>query len=131
VSEVHAFVVVQNGGDVSLVERGMLDPSSVRSAETEVVVDVSAMNLLLPQEMVESLGLTKRNGTINGMRFAGPLLLTAVGRTMTTDCVIGLPECQPRLGQIVLSCLDLVADRTEGQLTVNPESPFRPMIKMK
>ena len=62
---------------------------------------------------------------------AGSLVLTAAGRTMTTDCLVGPPRCEPLLGQIVLERLDLVIDPTKRQLTVRPESPFLPTLKLK
>ena len=65
------------------------------------------------------------------MSIAGPLVLTALGRTMNTDCLVGPPRCEPLLGQVVLERLDLIVDPTRHQLTVRPESPFLPSLKAK
>jgi len=47
--EVPTSVVLENGDDASLVQRGMLDPSTVRRVETEILVDADAINVLLPK----------------------------------------------------------------------------------
>ena len=86
--------------------------------------------------MVEALGLdaidkavvTLANDAHVEMTLAGPLTLTAVGRSMHTDCLVGPPRCEPLLGQVVLERLDLVVDPARRQLTVRPESPFLPSL---
>jgi hypothetical protein len=65
------------------------------------------------------------------MPIAGPLVLTTLGRTMNTDCLVGPPRCEPLLGQVVLERLDLIVDSAKRQLTVRPESPFLPSLKAK
>ena len=89
--------------------------------------------------MVEALGLgeidkavvTLANDQNVELAVAGPLLLTAVGRTMNTDCLVGPPRCEPHLGQVVLERLDLIVDANRRQLIVRPESPFLPSLKAK
>jgi predicted aspartyl protease len=134
--EVRTSVVLQNGVDAGLVDRGMLDRSAVRRVETDMLVDTGAVNVLLPQDMVEALGLDLLGKTLANdqnveMSFAGPLLFTTVGRTMFTDCLVGPPRCEPLLGQIVLERLDLIVDPNKRRLTVRPESPFLPTLKAK
>jgi len=104
-----------------------------------MLVDTGAVSVLLPQDMVEALGLDLRGKTVGTlandqnveMSFAGPLLFTTVGRTMFTDCLVGPPRCEPLLGQIVLERLDLIVDPNKRRLTVRPESPFLPTLKAK
>jgi len=117
----------------------MLDRSAVRRVETDVLVDTGAVNILLPQDMVEALDLaplgmavvTLADDRNVEMPFAGPLVFTTVGRTMITDCLVGPPRCEPLLGQIVLERLDLIVDPAKRRLTVRPESPFLPKLKAK
>ena len=137
--EVRASVLLENGGDRELARRGALEPANVRRVETDLLVDTGAVLTLLPQDMVEALGLgvidkavvTLANDQKVEMSLAGPLELTALGRTMHTDCLVGPPRCEPLLGQVVLERLDLIVDPAGRQLTVRPESPFMPSLKAK
>lgn len=131
--------MLENGEDRSLVRRGALKPAEVRRVEADALVGTGAVLLLLPQDMVEALGLgmmdkavvTLANDQKVEMPIAGPLVLTTLGRTMNTDCLVGPPRCEPLLGQVVLERLDLVVDPTKRQLIVRPESPFLPSLKAK
>ena len=137
--EVRASVMLENGDDRSLARRGALAAAEVRRIEADLLVDTGAVLILLPQDMVEALGLgamdkvvvTLANDQKVEMPMAGPLVLTAVGRTMHTDCLVGPPRCEPLLGQVALERLDLIVDPTKCQLTVRPESPFLPSVKAK
>ena len=137
--EVRASVVLENGADRELVRRGALVASDVRRLEVEMLVDTGAVVSLLPQDMVEALGLALIDRVIVSLAnddrvelpTAGPIVLTTVGRTMHTDCLVGPSECEPLLGQIVLESLDLIVDPTRHQLTVQPESPYKPTLKLK
>jgi len=137
--EVRAPVLLENGDDVVLAEHGMLDRSAVRRVETEMLVDTGAVVVLLPQDMVEALGVrlgrkavvTLANNENIEMPTACNVNLSVLGRSMTVDCLVGPPRCEPLLGQVVLEQLDLVVHPTRQQLTVNPASPFLPMVKMK
>jgi predicted aspartyl protease len=137
--EVRASVVLENGDDRGLVRRGVLGEAAVRRVTADVLVDTGAVLTLLPQDMVEALGLvtidkavvTLANDENVEMALAGPLVLTAAGRTMNTDCLVGPPRCEPLLGQVVLERLDLIVDPARRRLTVRPESPFLPTLKAK
>ena len=52
-------------------------------------------------------------------------------RFMIAECVIGPPSSEPPIGQIVLEALDLVADCGKQALAPRPESPDRPLLKLK
>ena len=137
--EVRASVVLENGDDRGLARRGVLEPHEIRRVEADLLVDTGAVLILLPQDMVEALGLGAMDKAVVmlandvkvEMSIAGPLVLTALGRTMNTDCLVGPPRCEPLLGQVVLERLDLIVDPTKRQLTVRPESPFLPSLKAK
>jgi len=59
------------------------------------------------------------------------LEITLSNRTMVTDCVIGPPLCEPLIGQLVLEELDLLVDCNQHTLHPRPESPYRPLLKLK
>lgn len=137
--EVRASVVLENGADAVLAGRGLLQHDAVRRVEADLLVDTGAVLLLLPQDMVEALGVdaldkavvTLANDDKIEMPIAGPITLTALGRSMHTDCLVGPPRCEPLLGQVVLERLDLIVDSTNRRLVVRPESPFLPSLKAK
>src|SRR5438067_1967640 len=124
--EVRTQTLLENGGDVELVRRGIIAPDRIRRVEFDALVDTGAVLILLPQDMVEALGLhtvdkmvvALANDQRVEMALAGPLRLTAVGRSMLTDCLVGPPRCETLLGQIVLERLDLIVDPTRRRLTV-------------
>ena len=52
-------------------------------------------------------------------------------RGMNADCIVGPPLSEPLIGQIVREALGLVADCRSHMLGPRPESPDRPLLKMK
>lgn len=50
---------------------------------------------------------------------------------MKTDCLIGPPQCEPLIGQLVLERLDLIIDPLKGTITPRPESPYLVSLKLK
>ena len=95
--------------------------------------------VLLPQDVVEKLGLDITDSTVVTLAndekieldMAGDFVLTVCGRKWTTDCLVGPPLCEPLIGQLVLERLDLVLNPQKKTITVNPESPNLPHLKMK
>src|SRR5437868_5153552 len=55
--EVRARLVLENQGDRILDEAGHLDRTRVRRIELDALVDTGAVMTLLPQDVVDSLGL--------------------------------------------------------------------------
>jgi len=120
-------------------EDGRIQESEIRTYKLDATVDTGAVMLVLPQNVVEKLGLKKRRTVIvsnaderkEERPVAGPLTIKLGDRFMTTDCVVGPPLSEPLVGQIVLEELDLLADCTNHQLTPRPESPDYPLLKLK
>jgi predicted aspartyl protease len=137
--EVRVQLRLENAGDRILADAGHLDASAVRGASVEALVDTRAVMALLPQDLVERLGLPT-NGSIivtlaNEQRVELPRarhLSLAIGdREMDTDCLVGSPQCEPLVGQLVLERLDLIVDPLQRTVTPRPESPFLPSLKLK
>jgi clan AA aspartic protease len=137
--EIKARVLLENAADRELVRRGAMPAADLRRVEAELLVDTGAVLVLLPQDMVEALGLEPTGRAIvvlaNDQRVelgrAGPLAVSIDGRTATTDCLVAAPGCEPLLGQVVLESLDLIVDPLQRRLTPRPESPFLPTLKLK
>ena len=137
--EIKARVSLENLSDRVLYESGKKAKKRIRRAEVDAIVDTGAIMTLLPQELVEKLGLTVFDTvTVTladesrvRLKKAGPLNLTIGDRPMITDCLVGPLGCDPLIGQIVMEELDLICDPGQRTLTPRPESPFSPTLKMK
>lgn len=137
--EIRAKVKLENLGDIELVKLGHLRKKQIRAREIDAVADTGAVVTLLPQDLVEDLGLDiidKRivllaNDQKIELPVAGGIRLTVAGRSMSTDCLVGPPGCEALIGQIIMENLDLIADPLKRTLTPRPESPYLPTVKLK
>lgn len=137
--EIRAKVRLENRDDRVLFKAGHIKEKDIRVQEIEALVDTGAVLLLLPQDLVETLGLEKMGRVIVTlaneqkveMDKAWGLSLTIAGRNMQTDCLVGPPGCESLIGQIVLEELDLIPDPVQRTLIPRPESPFLPTLKLK
>ncbi len=128
---------VENTVDRVSADRGMVAESRVRRASIEGVVDTVAVMLMLPHDLVERLGLdacqtvtvTYTDERAEESRVAGPVTVKIGDRIAQTQCVIGPPQCQVRIGRLVLDAMDMVADCTK--LTLTPRNPDYPVVKMR
>ncbi|HHT9126280.1 MAG TPA: aspartyl protease family protein [Candidatus Brocadiia bacterium] len=138
--DVYVEIDLENFRDRVLAEMGYLEPQKVRSKKIKVLADSDCTTLVLPQDLVEKLGLkiesenvivTYANEQKEERPIAGTLIVKVGERSMKTDCVVGPPASEPLLGQIILERLDLLVDCKEGKLMPRPESPYLPLLKMK
>jgi len=137
--EIRAIVHLENKDDRTLYKKGFIKKEQVRQIEIDALVDTGAVMILLPQDIVEQLGLevfdkkivTLANEERIELSMAGDMLLTICGRKMITDCLVGPPLCEPLIGQLVLERLDLVLNPLKRTITVNPESPYLTHLKLK
>ena len=152
--EIVASMELENTGDREIVSEGLRDESTVRRATVDGVVDTGAVMLVLPEDVVGRLGLRTRGKVVvtyaderrafsGGARgacpsqekelrpVAGPVTVHIGDRGMNADCIVGPPSSEPLIGQIVLAALDLVADCANRTLGPRPESPDRPLLKLK
>jgi len=136
--EIVAKVELENAGDRARVNSGHGQESQVRRSIIDAIVDTGAVMLVLPQNVVERLGLEQQRTVVvvtyaderkEERPLAGPVTVRIGNRFMNTDCVVGPPLSEPLIGQIVLEALDLVADCTNRTLT--PRFPDYPLLKLK
>ena len=109
-----------------------------KSVEIEAVIDTGATMVVLPQNVVEKLGLKKIRET--RVRYAnnktelksiyGVVTIEIKGRTGNFDVLAEAEGSQPLIGQVVLEILDLVVDPRTRTLTPNPMSPEMPMVEI-
>ena len=109
-----------------------------KSAEIEAVIDTGATMVVLPQNIVDNLGLKRIRET--KVRYAnnktelksiyGVVTIEIKGRTGNFDVLAEAEGSQPLIGQVVLEILDLVVDPRTRTLTPNPMSPEMPVVEI-
>lgn len=116
--------------------RGTKEPRN-GARTVDALVDTDAVEVLLPRDLVHALGLsvfgrarvTLADERRASMPVAGPLWLSAFGRAMITDCLVGPVSGEPLVGQLVPERLDLVLD--PRQHAVAPRVRSGPVLKLK
>ncbi len=137
--EVIVELEIENYDDRVLYENNIKTIDEIRRERVKVLVDTGSTMLVLPQDLVEQLGLKKMEKVIvtyaderkEERDVAGVAMVRVENRTMPTNCVVGPPGSEGLLGQIILEELDLVVDCKEGKLKPKPESPYLPTLKLK
>ncbi len=137
--EVKVEVELENTVDQILSRRQALPAAQVRRATVRILVDTGAVMLVLPQDLVENLGLEQDGRVIvtyaderrEERPVAGPVTVKVGNRTTNVNCVVGPPNSEPLMGQTVLETLDLLTDCVSQKLVPRPESPFLPLLKLK
>ena len=137
--EVKCEVKLENFVDRSNFEEGELTEEKIRRDITTALVDTGSTLLVLPQEIVEKLGLRRLKKVVvtyaderkEERDVAGVVTLTIGDRSANLDCVVGPPLSEPLIGQIALEEMDLIVDCKDQQLKPRPESPRLPLLKCK
>ena len=133
--EVKVFVELENLNDLD----NKLSKDQIRRYGVEALVDTGAAMLILPQDVVELLGIPLRRTAIvtyanefkEERSIAGPVFVTIKGRTMIAECIVGPPASEALVGQIILETMDFIVDCPRQSLTTRPESPIYPLLKVK
>ncbi|HID28129.1 MAG TPA: clan AA aspartic protease [Methanosarcinales archaeon] len=129
---------IKNYVDEELVKLGFLKPDQIRKVEIDALVDTGATMLVLPQDVVDKLGLTKirevtakyANNTKEKKYVVGVANVEIVGRNSNFNAVVEPAFSTPLIGQIILEELDLVVNPKTNTLMPNPESPDIPLIDL-
>ena len=137
--EVVEKIQLENYVDRYLADEGKIKSNQVRKATIDALVDTGATMLILPQEVVERLGLKVSRKVIvtyaderkDERDVAGVVIIKIGERYTNANCIVGPPNSVPLIGQIILEELDLIVDAREQKLTPRPESPFLPSLSMR
>jgi predicted aspartyl protease len=131
VGRVTVDVELANYRDVIRAEDGELLPNGVRRTSVSGIVDTGAARLVLPQRVVDELGLTQAGET--NVRYADqrtarrPIVrdvgLELCGRSSVFTAIIEPERVDALVGAIVLEELDLIVDCTRNEL--RPRDPDR------
>jgi clan AA aspartic protease len=131
-------VELENAGDRELYLRNFIPENQIHSAKVSVLADSGAVMLVLPQDLVEELGLREKRKVVvtyaDGRKEERPVagvVTVRVGNRSTEDnCIVGAPNSTPLLGQVILEKLDLLVDCRDQKLVPRPESPFLPLLDL-
>lgn len=132
-----ASMELENAVDRGMSAQGLRDESTVRRTRVDGIVDTGAVTLVLPQNVVERLGLATQRTVIvtcaderkEERPVAGPVTVRTGDRFMSTDAIVGPPLSEPLIGQVILEVLDLIADRAKQALY--PRVPDYPLLNLK
>lgn len=137
--EAKVEISLENAVDRERCRLGEIPEADVRRQTLRILVDSGAVMIVLPQDLVEALGLREMGKAIvtyaDDRREEGPvagIVTVRVGDRQTNlNCVVGPPGSEPLLGQIPLEAMDLLVDCGQQKLVPRPESPFLPLLKVK
>ncbi len=109
-----------------------------KSVEVDAVIDTGATMLVLPQDIVEKLGLQKvderrvryANNQIQIRPIYRGVILELKGREGIFDVLCEVKVAEPLVGQIVLETLDLIVDPITKTVKPNPKSPDMPTAEI-
>jgi len=109
-----------------------------KSVEVDAIIDTGATMLVLPQDVIEELGLRKigerrvryANNQIQIKSVYRGVILELKGRDGIFDVLGEVEGSEPLVGQIVLEALDLIVDPITKTVIPNPRSPDMPMTEI-
>jgi len=135
--EVRIKAKLTNAVDEDLVRRGILKVEQVRTYEADALVDTGAVRTILPQHVVDRLGLAVRGQRVaeyaderkDVVSVTGPLIIDLEGRDTLEEALVLGDEVL--IGQTVLEKLDLFVDCQRQRLVPNPAHPDQPVTKVK
>ena len=135
--EVRVKAKLTNAVDEALFRRGDLRAEQVRTYEADALVDTGAVRAILPQHVVDRLGLAIRgqrvaeyaDGRKDMVSITGPLVIELEGRDTLEEALVLGDEVL--IGQTVLEKLDLFVDCQRQRLVPNPAHPDQPVTKVK
>ena len=136
--EVIVELQLENTIDRGMFRRRKLKEKDVRQLTTTAIADSGVVMLMLPQDMVEELGLeTIRKIVVEyadkrteERSVAGPVTVKIGKREANVDCIIGPPTSDVWLGQVPLEVMDWLVDCARRTFVPRPESPYLPLLKI-
>ena len=134
--EVRVTVTLTNAYDAMLADEGRIPEEQVRSCEVEGMVDTGAVCSVIPQRILDSIGVTPRShrvatyadGRSEDVPVSHPILVLIEGRDMIEEAMIFGDEVL--IGQTVLERTDLLVDCANYKVVPNPAHPDGPAFRV-
>ena len=135
--EIVVEIELVNVGDREKASDGMIPASEVRRAIVPAVADTGAISMVIPEDVVQELGLPiidhastqMADGSVATLPIAGSLGVKIHERVMDTDCLVVPTGTEALIGVVVMERLDLILDPKNEIVTVRPESPHLPLLR--
>ena len=129
-------IKITNALDLRAATTGTLPLDAVRSVEVEALADTGAIELCIPEEIAEILGVpvtrTRRVTVADGRKLevtvVGFLEIDVLGRGTLAEAIVLPRGTRPLLGALQMEQLDLVVVPRTGEVIGNPEHPDGPLI---
>ena len=129
---------IWNYEDEVRAKYGYITSEDVRMKEVEALVDTGATLLVLPENLVQELGLplsekvsvTYADGKKGKRKLARGIVVEILGRKGEFNAVVEKDEGRILLGQVVLETLDLYPNPTKGILEPRPGHSEMPLIEL-
>jgi clan AA aspartic protease len=111
---------------------------TARSIEIEALVDTGAINLAIPEEVAEALGVPvvrrRRIRVADGRSFEADVVaglqVEILGREVTAEAIVLPRGATALLGAVQLELLDLVVVPSTGEVVPNPAHPDGPILPL-
>jgi predicted aspartyl protease len=137
VGRIKTEIVVSNNQDVQMAKGGALPPEQIRRFQLEGTVDTGSTQLVLPEDVVNRLGLPRAGEAT--IRYADRRTVTRpvvdqvqvelLGRRGTFRAIVEPNRTTALIGAIVLEDLDFLADCANQRLV--PRDPNRPIYEVE
>ena len=135
--EVRVRVCLTNAVDEERAREGSLPKGQVRQQMLDALVDTGCVRLVIPPQVMSSLGLAVRgrrvaeyaDGRKEPVDVTGPVIVDIDGRDTIEEALVLGDEVL--IGQTVLEKLDLLVDCASRRLLPNPAHPDQPVTKVK
>lgn len=136
-TEIKVSVKLSNAMDLGMVRRGLLQPTEVRSASVEAVVDTGAVRSCLPVDVMQQLGLRvvrrinaqMANGEVESVEMTEGVDMEILGR-LVTEAFLVLGD-EVLIGQTALEATDLRVDCNRQRVIPNPDHPNSAIIRIR
>lgn len=133
---VRVQVKLTNAVDEELVSRGLLNPALLRVHESQALVDSGAARTVIPNSIVQELGLRVwgqeiaqyADGRQEAIGLTGPVIIEVLERKTIESALVTGNEVL--IGQTVLETLDLLIDCKNQRLIPNPAHPNHPVLRV-
>jgi len=135
--EIRVKVTLMNASDEARYREKKLPRRKIRSYLADAVVDTGAVRSVIPQHVLDALGVGTRgqrvvgyaDGRTESFAISGGIIFDLEGRDTLEEALVLGDEVL--IGQTVLEKLELLADCANQRLIPNPGHPDQPISKVR
>ena len=136
---VYAQIKLVNSDDKALHRSGYISKDEIRQMNVTAMVDSGAIMMVINENIKTQLGLASINfqeaqladGSLVELEIVGPLEVIFENRRSTCDAMVIPGDNEILLGAIPMEQMDVMIHPKENRLIVNPEHPYKAVVKLK